>query len=117
MISIDEDVARSIELIETITLSITTCHHYSSRFTHSPSSNFMLFDVRDVEKSLVAHRQTPAVDIRDDRLSTCATSTRPSHHSSRIADDETICSFVDNHICWKIQLISPVSFSISTSNH
>jgi hypothetical protein len=26
-----------------------------------------------------------------------------------IADDETICLFVDNHICWVQQLISPVS--------
>jgi hypothetical protein len=34
-----------------------------------------------------------------------------------VADDETICSFVDNHICWTIQLASPISISISTGNH
>src|ERR1700679_4305775 len=98
MISIDEYVVRMMELIETITLSITTRHQRPLSLFYSPSSNFILFNVRDVEKSIVVHRQAPAADVRDDRLSTCATSTRPSHHSSVvvIADDETI--FVDNHI-------------------
>jgi hypothetical protein len=34
-----------------------------------------------------------------------------------IADDETIILFVDNHICWVRQLMSPTSISISTGKH
>jgi hypothetical protein len=34
-----------------------------------------------------------------------------------IADDETISLFVDNHIIWVRQLMSPTSTSISTGNH
>ena len=44
--------------------------------------------------------------------------TRPSHHSSvvLVTDDQRIIHFVHNHICWRIQLISLIPFSISTYN-
>src|SRR5579862_1598663 len=119
MISIDEYVSWGRELIETISPSISTCHHYSLRFSSSISSHFMFFMVSDIERSILVHCQTPTRDVGDDCFSTCPISTRPSNHSSIriIADDETISLFVDNHISWVRQLMSPISFSISTGNH
>src|ERR1019366_7863089 len=119
MISIDEYVSCAIELIETISTSIATCNHCSLRFSSSISSHFIFSKVSDIERSILVHCQTHTIDVRDDRFSTCSISTRPSNHSSIriIAYDETISLFVDNHISWVRQLMSPTSFSISTGNH
>ena len=80
----------------------------------------MLLVVSDVESSLVVHGQSPASDVVEDRFSaSCATSTRPTGHSSipSIADDETVGLSVDEHICRSIQLIRSISFSVATGQH
>src|SRR5690242_14250983 len=104
MISIDEYVLWVRELIETISLSIAACKHCSLRLFSSISSHFMFSIINDIERSILVHCQTGAIDVRDDCFSILTISTRPSNYSFilPIADDETICLFIDNHISWGV---------------
>ena len=118
--SIHTDVEGEVELIQGSTLPISTSHDDAIRLSSAIASHFMLPDVSDVEWSLVIHRQSPTVDVVDDRFSTSgALSTWPACYSTilSIADDETVGFFVEDHICRFIQLIRSLSFSVATGQH
>ena len=100
--SIHADVGGPVELMETRTFLISTSHDDATRLSSAIASHFMLVPVSDIEWSLVIHRQSPTIDVVDDRFSTSgALSTRPPCYSSipLIADDETVGLFVEDHIC------------------
>ena len=115
---IDKDVGRTIQLIMTITLSITTCHYCPTRISYFTSSHFMFTIVTNIEIFIIIHCQTKAVNIRDDYLPAYTISKRPLHHASvsLVTYNKATILFVNYHIGWTIQLIISISCTISTSN-
>ena len=117
---IHTDVVGIIELMETHTFPISTSHHDATRLSSAIASHFMLLCVSDIERSLVIHCQSPTIDVVADRFSNSrATSTRPPCYSPVIwvADDETVCFSVEDHICRPSQRTRLISLSVTTGQY
>lgn len=117
-ILIDEDVARVIELIETIAASIASSDARALCVADSISTDFMPLIVAHVQVALLVHRQTHAVDVVDEDLSSHSVVTRPTDDPSivAIADDQVSSAVIKNDVGRTVQLIRCVSRSVATGD-